>query len=235
MWHGYSDCMGMEILNCLISPVLLERELAWMKDDPVFSNLLGIGLPPGLGKVRRLSAAPVSRNALRDLLRNLKTAYSGRRSRMEILGRLFLILDFIQSLEKTSDVEIPSQLAPHPAIRQAIDLMHSRMEEDWTLERFADLLRLNPSYLVRLFRSETGVSPMKMLSRIRAERAATLLLSGSARVGEIGLAVGWAEPKHFAACFQRHFGISASAYRQKMAKTLGRDHPRYSETDRRLP
>lgn len=229
-WHGYCDCKNMEIFNCLLSPVLLERELAWMKDDPVFSSLMGLDVPAGLGKVRRLRAAPATHGALLDLLINLEAAYKSGRSRMKILGMLFLIFDFIQSLAKKQAPPTSPNLTRHPAIRQAIDLMHAHMEEDWSLAKFARLLRMNPSYLVRLFRAETGASPMKMLSRIRAERAATLLLSHDARVGDVGLAVGWAEPKQFATCFRRYFGLSASAYRQKMAKPLGNDHPRYAET-----
>ncbi len=227
-WHGYCECRDLEIFNCLLSPVLLERELAWMRDDPIFGNLLGLDFPQGLGKVRTLRTAPASRDVLRGLLLDLEKAYTGNRSRAEILGRLFLIFDFLQPLAKKFRSLSLSKLAPHPAVRQAVDLMHSRMEEDWSLDRLAVLLRLNPSYLARLFRAETGASPMKTLSRIRAERAATLLLSGDARIGDIGVAVGWAEPKQFATSFQRHFGISASAYRQKMARSLRNDHPRYS-------
>ncbi len=46
----YCDCKDMEIFNCLLSPILLERELAWMKDDPVFSSLLGLDLPRDLAR-----------------------------------------------------------------------------------------------------------------------------------------------------------------------------------------
>ncbi len=128
---------------------------------------------------------------------------------MVILGRLFLIFDFLLSIAKKSGAQASSQLTPHPAVRQTIDLMHSRMAEDWSLERFARLMRLHPSYLVRLFRSETGASPMKMLARIRAERAATLLLSGDARVGDIGLAVGCRNPNNSP---RASSAISASAH-----------------------
>lgn len=225
-WHGYCDCRDLEIFNCLLSPALMERELAWMRDDPLFSHLLGLSSPRGLAGVRKLRASPSARQSLRVLLADLECAYIDNHSRLKILGHIFLIFDFIHSLAKKSGSPVSNQFALHPSIRQALDLMHSRLAEDWSLRKLAALLRLNSSYLVRLFRSEVGSSPMKLLSRMRAERAATLLLSGDTRIGDIGMSVGWPEPKQFAASFQRHFGLSASAYRQKMARSLGGAPPR---------
>lgn len=216
-WHGYCDCRNFEVFNCLLSPALLAKELAWMKDDLFFSQLLGLGSPRGFAPVQKLRVSPRGLTTLRPLLTDLESAYAAARSRTAILGRLLLIFDFIQTIAQAED---PPGLRPselHPSIRKALDLLHSGIAEDWTLEKLASQLRLNPSYLVRLFRTETGSSPMRFLSRLRAERAATLLLSGTTRIGDIGIAVGWPEPKHFAASFHRHFGLSASSYRRKMA------------------
>ncbi|GAT33034.1 AraC family transcriptional regulator [Terrimicrobium sacchariphilum] len=224
-WHGYCDCRHFEVFNCLLSPVLMEKELGWMKDDPSFGQLLGISSPRGFAPVQKLRASPRRLKTLHPLLADLERAYTGKRSRTALLARLLLIFDFLQTLVQTKDRPVVKPLEMHPSIRQALDLIHSGIAEDWTLDRLAAQLRLNPSYLVRLFRTETGSSPMKFLSRIRAERAATLLLSGSTRIGDIGVAVGWPEPKQFATSFQRHFGVSASSYRRKMTRSLGETAP----------
>ena len=42
------------------------------------------------------------------------------------------------------------------------------------------------------------------------------LLTSSKTVNEIGIVVGWPEPKHFSRAFKRNFGCSATESRVKM-------------------
>ncbi len=214
-WHGYCDSDKLEICNCLLSPSLIEGELAWIKKDEVFCDLFALSKPRGFSGVRKVRLPRSEHRRLRALLGELETAYH-RGSQTAILGRLLLVLDIVHAAAGDESLSNGHEMDSHPAIRRAVDLLYGQIGEEWTLEKLAGQLHLSPSYLVRLFRAKIGVSPMKFLSGVRADRAATLLLSGTMRIGDIGLAVGWPDPKHFAASFQRHFGLSASAYRKRM-------------------
>jgi AraC family L-rhamnose operon transcriptional activator RhaR len=90
----------------------------------------------------------------------------------------------------------------------------SRLREPhpWTLTELATALHLAPGYLVRLFKSVTGLPPMAYLTRHRAELAAERLLHGDEPVNAIGESVGWGDPNYFARRFRAHLGLSASAY-----------------------
>lgn len=221
-WHGYSCSKHLEIFNSLLSSTMLERELAWLKHDAGLSQLFGLDKPKGFSRVRKLRLPPSRRRKLRHLLGELENAYRQKQSRIAILGYLLLALDFLRAAYEKGETHDFHETESHPAVREAVDVLCNHIAEDWSLDRLAGHLRLSPSYLVRLFRAHTGVSPIRFLSTIRAERAATLLLSGEMRIGDIGLAVGWPEPKHFAASFQRHFGVSASSYRKKRIQLASR-------------
>lgn len=216
-WHGYAQCRNLEIMNCMLSPALLQRELAWMAQDAEFRALLGLGEPLGCAGIRSLSVTGSGLLRLQKLLSVLHRAYERRASRTELLGHLLLLLERLRvlSVEKgmgRENVEI------HASIRRGLQLLHENPAREWTLSLLASALHLNPSYLVRLFRSQTGLAPMKYLAKLRAEKAATLLLSSREGVAGIGAKVGWPDPKQFARSFHQHFGLSASRYRSQMLK-----------------
>jgi AraC-like DNA-binding protein len=102
---------------------------------------------------------------------------------------------------------------PHPAALQAIRLLQERPDLPWTLEALARAVHLDRSHLVRHVRACTGLTPMAYLARLRAERAAELLLGTSDEVSAIGAAVGWPDPAHFARRFRAHFDMTPSRYR----------------------
>ncbi|MEV0802881.1 AraC family transcriptional regulator [Kribbella sp. NPDC050281] len=111
---------------------------------------------------------------------------------------------------------IPSDGPPtlaHPAVQHAMRLLEASIDEPWTLDRLAAAVNLAPGYLVRLFGRTAGVSPMAYLNRLRAERAAGLLIETDLPVSTVGAMVGWHDPSHASRRFRACFGLSPSRYR----------------------
>ncbi|TCO26431.1 AraC-like protein [Kribbella steppae] len=111
---------------------------------------------------------------------------------------------------------IPGDTAPypaHPAVQHAMRLLEASIDEPWTLDRLAAAVNLAPSYLIRLFGRTAGISPMAYLNRIRAERAAGLLIETDLPIATIGAMVGWHDPSHASRRFHAVFGLSPSRYR----------------------
>ncbi|MFG1815150.1 helix-turn-helix domain-containing protein [Kribbella sp. NPDC049174] len=111
---------------------------------------------------------------------------------------------------------IPGDKAPypaHPAVQHAMRLLEASIDEPWTLDRLAAAVNLAPSYLIRLFGRTAGISPMAYLNRIRAERAAGLLIETDLPIATIGATVGWHDPSHASRRFHAVFGLSPSRYR----------------------
>jgi AraC family L-rhamnose operon transcriptional activator RhaR len=94
-------------------------------------------------------------------------------------------------------------------------LMEADPARHWTLTDLAGELHLAPGYLVRLFKSVTGLPPMAYLSRHRVELAADRLLHTDLPISRIGESVGWPDQNYFARRFKSHYGLSASTYRQR--------------------
>jgi AraC-like DNA-binding protein len=106
-----------------------------------------------------------------------------------------------------------TRVRPHPAVQQAMRLLEADLAEPWTLEQLSARVSLAPGYLIRLFGKSVGMSPMAYLNRIRAERAAGLLLETELPIATIGATVGWHDPSHATRRFRSTFGLSPSQYR----------------------
>lgn len=111
---------------------------------------------------------------------------------------------------------VPGREAPyatHPAVQHAMRLLEASIDDPWTLDRLAARVNLAPGYLVRLFGRTAGISPMAYLNRLRAERAAGLLIETELPIATVGAMVGWHDPSHATRRFRATFGLSPSQYR----------------------
>jgi AraC family L-rhamnose operon transcriptional activator RhaR len=105
-------------------------------------------------------------------------------------------------------------------VAQAIQSLEGRISHHWTLKELAADLHVSQSYLLRLFKSSTGLPPMAYLAKRRVETAAEMLLHGDESMREVGQAVGWPDQNYFARRFKAHFGLSGTAYRERFAPTV---------------
>jgi AraC-like DNA-binding protein len=113
----------------------------------------------------------------------------------------------------------------HPAVVEAMRLLDSQLAHSWTPTELADQLHLSSGYLLRLFKSSTGMPPMAYLARRRVETAAGLLLHTDQPVTQIGRSVGWPDQNYFARRFKAHFGLSATTYRSRFADSARQLQP----------
>jgi len=216
VWHGYEECRDLDLYNCCFSTELLQRELAWTRADPLLGYLLWTG--PYSGQRRGILTARLAPADLAECVDHLDALDRLRflpvsRHRGDIIGRLSLFLSCL------ARVVVPSVEAgdghTHPAVVEAMRMMEGRPAHPWTLTELAAELHLAPGYLVRLFKSATGLPPMAYLSRHRVEVAAAQLLHTDDAISRIGESVGWPDQNYFARRFRAHYGLSASAYRSR--------------------
>ncbi len=224
-WHGYERAMGLRIFNCCFGVGILSRELAWIRHDPLVGTLFPKRLPgPGELTVATRQEVVALRASEEDLgilvpsLDALLTLTTGRgdrvRDRAEEIAYLLLALGRVARV-RGDCARAAGQLSEDPAVAAVMLALEERLAHAWTLDALAACAQLSRSYLVRLFRRRTGLSPMAWLAQRRAERAAVLLLTTSMGVADIGEAVGWADPGYFARRFRAAFGMPASAYRAR--------------------
>jgi len=215
VWHEYEQCRSLEVYNCCFSADLVQRELAWTREDPLLGYLLWTG--PFSAQRRGVLSTHLDDETLTealghlDGLRQLRNQ-SVRRHRGDLIGWLSLYLSCVARTVGERD-ELGRQT--HPAVLAAMRMMEAEPARPWTLTDLAQELHLAPGYLVRLFKSATGMPPMAYLSRHRVELAAVQLLHTDLPIARIGEAVGWPDQNYFARRFKSHYGLSASTYRQR--------------------
>ncbi|MCI8389375.1 MAG: helix-turn-helix domain-containing protein [Roseburia sp.] len=87
--------------------------------------------------------------------------------------------------------------------------------EELTRDDMAQLVYLNPDYLSRIFRSETGESLSNYLIRFRIDRAKELLISTSQPIHQIACSVGYTNFSYFAKLFRKYTQCTPNEYRKK--------------------
>lgn len=98
------------------------------------------------------------------------------------------------------------------AMRQTMAFIHENYSKPISRTELAARVALSERYLTQCFRSETGLTPIKYLSRYRIRRACELLAAGDKNITEVAMAVGFTDPSYFARVFREETGITPRAY-----------------------
>lgn len=146
-----------------------------------------------------------------ELVRSRKDALQAIRLRVGVLG---LLLEAHDRLPGTGS----AGGSRSRAVAEAVVYMHRNFRRhDLSLADIARSANLSVAHFGRLFRRETGRTPMKYLTRHRIERARELLKRTDLQIGEVGFAVGFADRLHFSRVFRRHVGMNPRAFRHTRA------------------
>lgn len=103
-------------------------------------------------------------------------------------------------------VSLDASPALHPGVGRALAILRSEFRERIDLPTLARKAGLSAQHLNRLFREQTGRTPIQELWRIRENEGLRLLLETGLTHGEIALACGFQNPFHFTRRMRQRFG-----------------------------
>ncbi len=103
----------------------------------------------------------------------------------------------------------------HPALAQALWLIHHRLDESLTLRDLAAAAHVTPEYLVRLFRRRLGVSPLRYLWQERLRFGLSLLEHTGLSVSEIANRAGFQTVYHFSRRVRAATGMPPTQLRRR--------------------
>lgn len=99
-------------------------------------------------------------------------------------------------------------------VAQAKYYLQEHYAEPITMNLLAELLDSSPRHLSRMFKRQTGYSPIEFMIQVRMSKAKELLLTTDATLQEIAKNVGYPDGYYFAKMFKRYMGISPVRYRK---------------------
>ena len=101
------------------------------------------------------------------------------------------------------------------ADRLAAILEQNLARPEFSIDEFAQLMKLGRTVFYRKLRGVTGYSPNEYLRVVRMKKAAELLLSeDNLTVAEVSYKVGISDPFYFSKCFKAQFGVAPSVYQR---------------------
>lgn len=112
----------------------------------------------------------------------------------------------------------PNNYRIDEAVEKVINYITENLAGDLSLNVLAEVCYLNPSYLSRIFRKETGSKISDFVSLKRIDLAKYLLLNSQMKVNEIGQKIGYHTPHSFTRLFKKIEGMSPIEYRDRYGK-----------------
>ena len=99
-------------------------------------------------------------------------------------------------------------------VKAAQAYMEAHSAEKFSLEKMAKSLFVNGSYLTRVFRQHTGMTPLAYHHRLRCKKAKELLAGSTLTISQVGEAVGYVSSSHFAHIFRKLEGCTPGEFRK---------------------
>lgn len=112
-------------------------------------------------------------------------------------------------------VHLSSQMTNHPTIRELQDWILRNLEHKLTIPELAKRVAMSERNFTRLFSRETGYAPAEFIELGRAEAARRLLEDVDLPLKSIAARSGFNSDEHMRRVFQRRFGVTPSAYRDR--------------------
>lgn len=110
----------------------------------------------------------------------------------------------------------PKQIADDGRIQNVIYHIRKNIERKITVNELADMASLSVEHFIRVFKKETGITPILYISKAKMERAMVILVTSNLPVKTIALTLGYDDCSYFNRVFRKHVGMTPQQYRDKI-------------------
>ena len=112
-------------------------------------------------------------------------------------------------------IDLDAQLqSGHSGLASAIDRVRSDVGHPWRVSELAEVAALSPKQLERLARRTMGLSPQRLVQRLRLEHAVHAIMTTDATLGAIASECGFYDQSSFTKQFRAVLGVTPGAYRR---------------------
>ena len=206
------------IISDVMMPVMDGLELTQqLKNDPNYQHLPIILLTAKTQDENRAEALQLGADSyvtkpfkLSDLELRINNIVENRKRIKE---------EFINQgavFQKTDEEPSPDDLF----LKQAMECVHQHLDDsDYDREAFAADMGASSSKLYNKLRALTGMNVSSFIRDIRLKEAMRMAKQNpQLRVSDLAYSVGFKDPKYFATCFKKEFGVQPSEYIESLSK-----------------
>lgn len=100
-------------------------------------------------------------------------------------------------------------------IENVISYLESNFSGELECEKLSEISFMSKSKMYRIFKKETGMTPVEYRNKIRVEKSKIMLLNNSGPIDEIAYLLGFENACYFSRMFKKYEHMSPSEYRKK--------------------
>lgn len=98
-------------------------------------------------------------------------------------------------------------------IEKTLSYIHSHIYENISLDELADSTCLSKDHFIRLFKQETGTTPLQYINQKKIEKAQLILVTDNMPVKNIAFTLGFDDYSYFNRLFKKLTGTTPQEYR----------------------
>ncbi|MFN7928344.1 MAG: AraC family transcriptional regulator [Blastocatellia bacterium] len=125
-----------------------------------------------------------------------------------------LLRHALSSSKSSQNLSAPLLVPRDWRVQKVIKRLLNNLHQPHYRDNLAETVSLCPKQLTRVFRQQTGFTPLQYLKRLRLEEAKDLLADFTLSIQEVLQQVGYENASQFSADFKHAFGRTPRQYRQ---------------------
>ena len=141
---------------------------------------------------------------LQNVLRNKQRAFCDK---VESRGIVYQLLSHFM---KRAQEKIKSR---DERIEKTLSYIHGHIYENINLNELADSTCLSKDHFIRLFKQETGTTPLQYINQKKIEKAQLILVTDSMPVKNVAFTLGFDDYSYFNRLFKKLTGTTPQEYR----------------------
>lgn len=121
---------------------------------------------------------------------------------------------FFSCIQGLLNAKTKTSMEAHTYICQAISYIQQHYREELSVPQIADAVGLNPVYLSRLFKLDTGKTLSEYLNCYRTKCSLALLTDTADTIQSISQKVGYSDVRSYIRFFKKYYDATPSEYRR---------------------
>lgn len=157
----------------------------------------------------------LSSNTTADLFNLYNISENNKILGYDVLAQFLFIMSTLikENIKKSTDF---TDYAGKYYLENVVSYIENNYSQPITVNDMANFIKIDRTYLYRLFMNSFKMSPSKFLVKYRLSQSVMLLKTTDSSLTKIALACGFYDSSHFTKCFVAEYGCTPSEYKSRL-------------------